>query len=169
MHEFSTGIHCTRVNLILLGHLFILFVHNFRFLSSPDPAPGVESLSGNDNFFNLLKLDSSNVAKEKEKFSLGVLSNFGVLDSYLDPDPDFLTLPETLKNLFYNSRIVYKTKWVIFLLVAYQIRILIQKAIKQGSNTDPEQCSGMIYSGSGSSFEFSEFRIHADPDPTYIN
>ena len=28
-----------------------------------------------------------------------------------------------------------------------------------------EQC----YSGSGSSFEFSEFRIHADPDPTYIN
>ena len=31
------------------------------------------------------------------------------------------------------------------------------------------QCcgSGMIYSGSGSSFEFSEFRIHADPDPQH--
>ena len=25
----------------------------------------------------------------------------------------------------------------------------------------------MIYSGSGFSFEFSEFRIHADPDSTY--
>ena len=30
--------------------------------------------------------------------------------------------------------------------------------------------SGMIYSGSGSSFEFSEFRIQAKvPDPAYIN
>ena len=33
-----------------------------------------------------------------------------------------------------------------------------------------KQCcgSGMIYSGSGSSSEFSEFRIHADPDPTRV-
>ena len=33
------------------------------------------------------------------------------------------------------------------------------------------QCCGSetIHSRSGSSFEFSEFRIHADPDPTYIN
>ena len=32
------------------------------------------------------------------------------------------------------------------------------------------QCcgSGMIYPRSGYSFEFSEFRIHADPYPTYI-
>ena len=41
---------------------------------------------------------------------------------------------------------------------------------KEAVRTENQCCgSGMIYFGSGSSFEFSEFRIHADPDPTYIN
>ena len=39
----------------------------------------------------------------------------------------------------------------------------------QGTAYSDQCCgSGMIYSGSRSSFEFSEFRIHVIPDPTHI-